>query len=229
MALGDELPNEVEAIFRESWTKRDGNVVPESEDLRLANDSVELDAVVLYADIDASTSLVDNHKPHFAAEVYKSFLHCAAKIIRSEGGSITAYDGDRIMAVFIGDPKNNPATRAALKLNYARIHIINPALKKQYPNTGYELRHTVGIDAGHLWVARTGVRGANDLVWVGRATNHAAKLCTLSADYPTRITKEVFNALNEDLKTSNGKPMWELRSWTDMGRDIYRSNYWWRI
>jgi len=38
-----------------------------------------------------------------AAEIYKTYLHCAAKIIRSEGGSITSYDGDRIMGIFIGD------------------------------------------------------------------------------------------------------------------------------
>lgn len=231
MALSDELTGEVGSIVRENWATRDGNVVPESEDLKLTNDSVQLDAVVLYADIDASTALVDTQKPHFAAEVYKAFLHCAARIIRSEGGSITAYDGDRIMAVFIGETKNTPAARAALKINYTRIHIIDPALKKQYPSSTYELRHTVGIDAGKLFVARSGVRGANDLVWVGRPANHAAKLCTLSADYPTRITSEVYGALHESLKTSNGQSLWEQRTWTDgyIKRDIYRSNYWWRV
>jgi class 3 adenylate cyclase len=54
-------------------------------------------------------------KHRFAAEIYKTFLHCAAKIIRSEDGVITAYDGDRIMAVFIGNAKNTSAVRAALK------------------------------------------------------------------------------------------------------------------
>jgi len=34
--------------------------------------------------------------------IYKTFLHCAAKIIRSHKGVITAYDGDRIIAVYIG-------------------------------------------------------------------------------------------------------------------------------
>lgn len=129
MALAEELSEEVAAIFREQWEKRDGNIVPESENLKLSNDAVELDAVVLYADINESTALVDNHKAHFAAEIYKSFLHCAAKIIRNEGGAITAYDGDRIMAVFIGETKNTPAARAALKINYARGNIINPAIK----------------------------------------------------------------------------------------------------
>jgi class 3 adenylate cyclase len=96
MALNDDLQNEVAAIFRAAWATRDGTVVPADDSLRLRNDAVELDATVLYADLADSTKLVDGHIPGFAAEIYKTFLHCAAKIIRQEGGTITAYDGDRI-------------------------------------------------------------------------------------------------------------------------------------
>jgi class 3 adenylate cyclase len=71
--------------------------------VKLGNDAVKLSATVLYADLADSTKLVDGHTKQFSAEIYKTFLHCAAKIIRSEDGVITAYDGDRVMAVFIGD------------------------------------------------------------------------------------------------------------------------------
>lgn len=230
MALAEDLTAEVAQIFKETWTTRDGTVVPEDDDLKLSNNAVELDAVVLYADINGSTALVDTKEAAFAAEIYKSFLLCAAKIIREEGGTITAYDGDRIMAVFIGDVKNTSAVRAGMKINHARVHIINPAIKVQYPSSTYQLSHTVGIDRSKLFVARTGVRGANDLVWVGRAANHAAKLTTLSADFPTWITKEVYDAMKDDVKTSNGKDMWESRVWTAMNnRSIYRSSWTYRI
>ena len=33
----------------------------------------------------------------------------------------------------------------------------------------------LGIDTSKLFVARTGIRKSNDLVWVGRAANYAAK------------------------------------------------------
>ena len=36
------------------------------------------------------------------------------------------------MAVFIGEAKNTSATRAALKINYARTYIINPAVAARY-------------------------------------------------------------------------------------------------
>ena len=194
------------------------------------NDAVKLDATVLYADLADSTRLVDDRKPRFAAERYKAYLHATAKIIRSEGGTINAYDGDRIMAVFIGDLKNTSSARAALKINYAVNKIINPAIKNQYPDTTYVLGQTVGIDTSELFVARTGIRGSNDLVWMGRAANHEAKLSDLSADYPTRITAAVYERLQEDVKFSDGKARWEERSWTAMDNQIiYRSSWKWAI
>ena len=184
MALIEDLKREVERIFKSAWTTRAGNVVPESENIKLGNDAVEIDGTVLYADLTASTLLVDTQTPLFAAEIYKTYLLCAAKIITAEGGSITAYDGDRIMAVFIGDSKNSSAAKTALKINYSVEHIINPALRNQYPNSTYKVRQTVGIDTSKLTVARTGIRGSNDLVWVGRAANYAAKLAALSSFVP---------------------------------------------
>src|SRR5438093_11764048 len=98
---------------------RQGEVVPEPEGLRLGNEGVTLEATVLYADMSGSTRLVDSQKPHFAAEVYKAYLACAARIIKNETGVVTAYDGDRVMAVFIGDSKNTNAVKAAFKINGA--------------------------------------------------------------------------------------------------------------
>jgi class 3 adenylate cyclase len=184
MALLDDVTQEVARIFREQWSTREGNEVPEDQNLALSNDAVLLDATVLYTDLSASTKLVDSFEAHFAAEVYKAFLYCAAKIIRSEGGEITAYDGDRIMAVYVGNMKNTAAARTALKINWARVNIINPAIQKQYPGVTYSLQHVTAVDTSQLFIGRTGIRGANDLVWVGRAANHAAKMATLGPDSP---------------------------------------------
>lgn len=230
MGLLVDLNKEAEQIFKEQWKTREGQVVPESEDLKLSNDAVLLDGTVLYADLSGSTYLVDNYKQHFAAEIYKAYLHCATKIIRSEGGVITAYDGDRVMAVYIGNTKNTSAARTALKINYAVQYIIPPAMKKVYPDEKYTVSQVVGIDTSNLFIARTGIRGSNDLVWVGRSANHAAKLSALSAIYSTYITKEVYDALHDSVKHSNGKSVWEIVRLTEMNNKIiYRSNWWWPI
>ena len=176
---------------------------------------------------------MDNYDPEFAAEIYKAYLSCAAKVIRSECGEITSYDGDRIMAVYIGDSKNSSAARSALKINYTVTKIINPLLKKHYPTKNYSVKQVVGIDTSELFIARTGIRGSNDLVWVGRAANYAAKLCSLSSNYPSGITKAVYDKLNKSVKYSddgNETPMWKKTTWNDMnGMTIYRSTWWWKV
>lgn len=230
MGLSDDLKNEVRTIFRSSWEKREGRDVPEPEDVKLGNDGVELDATVLHADIDGSTSMVDSQPPEFAAEIYKTYLLCASRIIKAEGGTITAYDGDRIMAVFIGKQKNTAAVRCGLKIKWAVKNIVNPLAQEQYPSKGFEMNQVVGIDTSKLLAARTGVRGSNDLVWVGSAANHAAKLTSLSEQpYATFISEKVFNAMLDDTKYggSNNELMWERRAWK--GKTVYRSSWCWRV
>jgi class 3 adenylate cyclase len=231
MSLKEDLEEQVKNIFKTTWTTRNGQVVPADNSIKFLNDAVILDATVLYADLDASTNLVDSYKPKFAAEIYKTFLYCSAKIIRDCGGEITAYDGDRIMAVFLGGVKNTQAAKAGLKINGVVKEIINPSLTKHYPNESYVVKHVVGIDASEIHVAKTGIRGSNDLVWVGRAANYAAKLCGLSSDYPTWITHSVYSALaNESKFSKDGKDMWEARVWTAMNNfSIYRSNWRWSL
>lgn len=230
MALKEDLQTAVTDIFKYSWTERDGHGVPMPEDLRLGNDAMKLEGTVLYADMAGSTELVDAQVPSFAAEIYKAYLACAARIIKSEGGTITAYDGDRIMALFLGDYRNTTAARTALKINYTVAELINPALSKQYPNKTYKVAHRVGIDTSALYVARIGVRNDNDLVWVGRAANYAAKLCAIHEDNATFITDAVFQKLHASLKFGgdNNQPMWRERTWTQMNNQRIHSSTWWR-
>lgn len=117
---------------------------------------------------------------------------------------LRAYDGDRVMAVFIGNMKNTNAATCALQINYAMNEIIRPKLKAQYPNTNYVPAHPVGVDTSELFIARIGVRNDNDLVWVGRAANYAAKLCALrDGAYTSWITAAVHGVLESSAKTSS--------------------------
>jgi class 3 adenylate cyclase len=229
MGLKAELEEEVGATFRKAWTERDGTVVPDEDSVKLGNDGVNLEAAVLYADMADSTQLVKNESKTFAAEIYKAFLHCAGKIIRNESGTITAYDGDRIMAVFIDGAKHTNAVKAAMKIKYAVDEIIGPEQRKIYTSTDYVLKHVVGIDRSQLFVANAGVRGAKDLVWVGNAANIAAKLSALSHGY-TYITKIVHDSMLDEVKLHNGTSMWAERKWSGYdGSTIYRSSWSWKI
>jgi len=231
MGLKDDLLKEVKATFSSQWEVQSTANVSAPEDLRLnANHAKDLEtATVLYADLDGSTNMVNNYDWRFSAEVYKTYLRCAAEVIRSENGIITAYDGDRVMAVFTGGSKNTTAVRCALKINYAVVEIVQPAMKTQYPSKSFNLKHVVGIDTSQLRTARIGVRGDNDLVWIGRAANYAAKLTCLS-NKSTWITKSIYDNMHSNVKFSNGTNMWEERTWKSMNNmTVYSSTYWWRI
>ena len=231
MGLKDDLVAEVKTTFSKQWDVQEAQNVPAAEDLRLnANHAKDLStATVLYADLDGSTNMVDNYSWEFSAEVYKTYLRCASQIIRSEGGVITAYDGDRVMAIFTGGSKNTAAVRCAMKINYAVVEIIRPALKAHYTTTNFELRHVVGIDTSQLRTARIGVRGDNDLVWIGRAANYAAKL-TSESGKPTWITKAVYAQMSNDVKYHNGQDMWQRSNWSSMNNmEIYSSTYLWSV
>jgi class 3 adenylate cyclase len=108
------------------------------------------------------------------------------------------------------------------------VEIIQPALKAQY-TTNFELKHVVGIDTSQMRTARIGVRGDNDLVWIGRAANYAAKL-TNESGRPTWITKAVYDQMRDEVKYHNGQDMWQRSIWTSMNNmEIYSSTYWWSI
>jgi len=227
----NEIITEIKNIFKIEWTKREGRAVPNSENIKLGNDAVLINGTVLYADLTDSTDLVNGYKDWFAAEIYKAYLVGACRMIKKKGGEITAFDGDRVMAVFIGTHKNTSAAKAALHINYI-IQEINSLLKLEYPDTAYKLRQSVGIDTSQLFVAKTGIRNSNDLVWVGRAANYAAKLCSLSeSNYTTYITEDVYNKLADDAKygVNPRVSMWEKRVWTERGINVYRSNWYWEI
>lgn len=232
MALNEDLKREVGSIFSDRWGYRDGRIVPETKNVGEGNEGVRIEATILYADLSDSTELVDTYEDWRAAEIYKAFLRCCAKVIRSEGGEIRSYDGDRVMGLFLGDSKNTSAVRTALKINYAVKKIIQPAYDAQYPSKPIPIRHCVGVDTSPVMAIRAGIRGSNDIAWIGRAANHAAKLTSLPHTYASRITAAVYARLkdNEKLGGPQRKPMWEKVNWTPMDNaEIYRSSWTWTV
>ncbi len=210
---------------------RNGQKVPEAEGLGLNNVGVDLDATVLYADLAESTALVKQYSAFFAAEVYKTYLYTAARVIRKNGGVITAYDGDRVMAIYIGDNKNTSAAKTALQINWVVTKILNPKIAAQYPNMNYKLQQKVGIDTSAIMAARTGIRGSNDIVWVGTAANNAAKLAARDSGYATYISGDTYSKLHRSAKYGGDD---DSHMWADLGVGtegirVYGSTWHWSI
>lgn len=230
MSIADDIKSEIGTILSGNWSTRDGEQVPSPEEVQLGNSAVNLVGTVLYADLADSTGIVNSYKNWFAAEVYKCFLRGACRVIQSNHGTITAFDGDRVMAVYIGDTQNTDAVGSALEINHVMVKMVNPMVHEKYPDVKIVFHHGIGIDRSPLFIARTGVRGSNDLVWVGRAANYAAKLSSFrEGDYSTWITAEVYDNMRDSVKFSKGAAgspsMWEKRTWTARKIDVYCSGW----
>ncbi|MFH1598837.1 MAG: adenylate/guanylate cyclase domain-containing protein [Pseudomonadota bacterium] len=235
MALSDELSASVQAFISTTWDKRDGRKIPETEEVALAGGAVEIDAAFLYADLADSSKMVRELDRRIAAKIIKSFLYCASKLIVARGGKIVSFDGDRVMGVFHGDSSSVSAAKCALQINWAvdRIREKFEASYESVRNASFKIRHGVGVDTGTVLAVRGGVRGTNDLIWIGRAPNLAAKMSDLREQpYSSFITAAVFNMLNDET-TYGGlerKSMWERRTWNFLGDNlyIYRSSWHWK-
>ena len=227
MALRDNLDSEVRKILQEPWDIHRARKAPKPQDLDLDNAGATIQAAVLYADLEESTKLVERQEAIFSGQIYKTYLVTSARVILSEQGVITAYDGDRIMAVFTGREIAERAVRSAMKINYVVQEIINPALRELKPGVGYEVKQSVGVDCSELLAIKAGIRTANDMVWIGRAANYAAKLSSRPAP-GSHITAETYNELPTEMKVSSDRrnmwnPVW---AWELRNRQVYSSSWW---
>lgn len=233
MALSDDLARDIQSIITTAWDKRDGRKIPQTEEVALAGGAVEIEATFLYADLAGSSKMAKELDRRIAAKIIKSFLYCASKLIVARGGRIVSFDGDRVMGVFYGTAKNSQAANCAIQINWA-VDKIRERFEASYEsvrNASFKIRHAVGVDTGTVLAVRGGVRGTNDLIWIGRAPNLAAKMSDLREHpYTSFITSAVFGLLNDHSKYGgNDKElMWERRIWNFLGDNlhIYRSSWW---
>jgi class 3 adenylate cyclase len=126
------------------------------------------------------------------------------------------------------------AARCGLNINWFFNKALTVKFKSFYGDKvgGFNFDQTVGIDGSTIHVARAGVHANNDLIWVGRAPNVAAKLSSIrNGTHNTLITKTVYDRLAPESKISNNVNMWMQLSW-EAGKaygvpTIYGSSWEW--
>jgi adenylate cyclase len=223
MGLADDVETGIDGVLAPAWSSRDGTVVPETSDIVLKNGAVNIDATYLYADLADSSSLGQKVNDKVAAKVIRGYLNAAVRILRNYGGAIRSFDGDRVLAIFVGGSKNTNAVRAALALNWAVLKVLHPKLIAKWPDLGdcWTTNHGIGVDTGSAMLVRGGVRDNNDLISIGAAPNVAAKLSELRATPNIYITKTVYDNMNDKNKTSGGSAIWENYGCVEVGGSSY--------
>jgi class 3 adenylate cyclase len=235
LSLVGELTAEIASVISKQWDVRQGREVPSDEDVSLSGGAVKLEGTVLYADLFGSSRLATDLTQRVAGKVYRSFLGCTARLITERGGKVTAYDGDRVMGIFLGESKNSSAAKCALQINHMVTNVIRPKLADHFASlndVGFQIAHCVGVDTSSFLAVKAGRKNANDLVWIGRAPNLAARLSEIRQDpYRSFISGDVFSAMNDESKYGGDprKLMWNEFTYQFAAESIaiYGSSWTW--
>lgn len=225
MGFKSDCEDAVNEIVTTDFKSRDGTVVPTTDTVSQKDGAVWLtDAAYLYADMADSTGMVDHFDSVDSAKIVRAYLASVCRVLRDRGGEIRSFDGDRVMAIFVGDKAADKAVDAALRMKWVIDEIVHKHLSL-YNDAYYEksdkwrLKHRTGIDIGTAFVVRAGVRGNNDLVSIGETPNIAAKL----SDYKggrghVTITEHVWDKLSYSYcysKNAKSGSNEEQSMWTD--------------
>lgn len=210
--------------------------VPLAEDVPLGNKAKLLTATALFIDIRQSSDITNSFRRQTAAKMLKSYFDGAVRIIRHNGGEVRSFNGDGMLALFIGGQQRNNAVKAAMQVKWFVQFVLWPKFNAYFGNNqnarGKRLSFSVGcgIDHGDIYAVKVGIRGTNDVAWVGRCTNTAAKLSNVLRS-PDNIgaTRAVYGALHASRTHTDGEHMWSDQASGDFGGvlRLYRTTSWW--
>lgn len=174
-------------------------------------------------------------KKEATAKIIRAYISTAARILRNYGGEIRSFDGDRVMAIFMGGDKETKAVRSALAINWAVFEVLRPKIKANWSDGEkfFAINHGIGIDTGEALIVRGGVRDNSDLISIGEAPNKAAKLSEIRDSYQVTITPAVFEAMTSDVAyMEDGSSLWRkthMRNDSGVQETLFRSAAWWGV
>jgi adenylate cyclase len=186
------------------------NVVDEvlastGQGLRLGG--VQREGTVMFTDLRGFTTFAETLTPDRVIEVLNRYLSEMSDAILDHGGTLVAYMGDGIMAVF-GAPiaqadHADRALAAAREMLALRLPRFNAWLREQDLGTGF--RMGIGLNSGHVMSGNVGSERRVEYTAVGDATNVAARIEQYTKGTPHQLllsgtTKEALTEPPEDIE-----------------------------
>jgi adenylate cyclase len=157
------------------------------ENLRLGG--VERDCTVLFSDLRGFTSFSETQPAARVIEVVNYYLNEMTEAILGAGGTLIAYMGDGIMAVF-GAPLEQEdhadrAVAAAREMVGPRLARFNAWISEQ----GFEQSFVmgVGLNSGAVMAGNVGSEQRVEYTAIGDTTNTASRLESMTKDSGTMI------------------------------------------
>jgi adenylate cyclase len=174
------------------------------DDFRLGG--VERDCTVLFSDLRGFTSFSESQPAAKVIEVVNFYLNEMTEAILAAGGTLIAYMGDGIMAVF-GTPMDQPdhadrALVAAREMMGQRLKCFNDYLHEQGYESGF--RMGIGLNSGTVMAGNVGSAQRVEYTAIGDTTNTASRLEGMTKGTPymlfiSETTRERMSSIPEDM------------------------------
>jgi adenylate cyclase len=174
------------------------------ENLRLGG--VERDCTVLFSDLRGFTSFSETQPAGRVIEVVNYYLNEMTEAILAAGGTLIAYMGDGIMAVFGApleqDDHADRALVAAREMLGPRLAHFNAWLKEQ--GHEHEFAMGVGLNSGTVMAGNVGSEQRVEYTAIGDTTNTASRLEGMTKGSGTMLfvsatTRERMRSAPDDL------------------------------
>jgi adenylate cyclase len=197
------------------------------EDLRLGG--VRLVATVLFSDLRGFTSFAESMQADQVIEVLNRYLGEMSDAILDNGGTLVAYMGDGIMAVFgapiESDDHAERALAAAKDMLEVRLPRFNTWMSELGIGDGFKMG--IGLNSGPLMSGNVGSARRLEYTAIGDTTNTASRLEGMTKGTPHSIfvaesTRDLLGPSRDSLEFVDefevrGKQA-KIRLWTVSGR-----------
>jgi adenylate cyclase len=162
-------------------------VIGNTEDLRLGGE--EREVTVMFTDIRGFTSFSESMPPKKVIEILNRYLSGMSDAILDHGGTLCAFLGDGILAVF-GSPVHQDdhadrALAAGLELVCDRLPEFNEWMIAQGYGNGFNMG--VGINSGECLAGNVGSERRLEYTVIGDVVNTASRIEGISKDTPYQL------------------------------------------
>lgn len=239
MSLLDDVKSSVSTHMAGTYETFQPRGVPLPEDIPEGAKAAKLTATSLFIDLRQSSDITNALRRQTAAKMLKAYFGGAVRIVNANNGYVRSFNGDGMLALFRDERRSNSAVKAAMQVKWFVRDILQPRFERYFESNRQAFGTSIGfdigcgLDDGDIYAVKVGIRGTNDVAWVGRCTNTSAKLSNLAAS-PRNIliTRAVYERLAESRTLSNGTHMWSDEFSREIGginRAIRSTTYWWSI
>ena len=146
-----------------------------AEGMRLRG--VRLESTVLFSDLRGFTSFAEQLDPELVVGILNRYLSAMSDAILDHDGTLVAYMGDGIMAVFgapVAAPDHADRALAAAREMLQRLEAFNASLRADGLGDGF--RMGIGLNSGPVMSGTVGSERRMEYTAIGDTTNTAARL-----------------------------------------------------